>query len=106
MRASFLDDVSAAEASRGAGTPCGAIASRGETCGRSRVISHEMSRDYALEYPVDDPDEDDEEDDDEDFDEDDEDEDDEEGDGEEPETWQVSDLTPSAKGWSLLDFRD
>ena len=61
-----------------------------------------MSRDYVLEHPVDDPDDDD----DDDFDEDDDGEDDEDSDEEETETWQVSDLRPSAKGRSLLDFRD
>ena len=61
-----------------------------------------MSRRYVLEYPVDDPDEDD----DDDFDEDDEDGDDEDEDEEETETWQVAFRDVSAKGWSLLDFRD
>ena len=91
MRPSFLDDVSAAEAS-----PRGrSRSSRGAytyICAgrRARVISHEMSRHYVLEHPVDDPD--DEDDDDDDFDEDDE--DDEDADEEEVETWQVSDLRP------------
>ncbi len=70
LRPPFLDDVSATQA--GAGS-------------RARVVSYEMSLDYALEYPVDDPDEDDEDD----VDEDDEDEDDEDSDEEDVETWQV-----------------
>ena len=61
-----------------------------------------MSRRYVLEYPVDDPDEDD----DDDFDEDDEDGDDEDEEEEETETWQVAFGDVSAKGRSLLDFRD
>ena len=87
MRASFLDDLSAAEDSRGIGA-CG-IAGNRKTCCRTSDISHKMSLRYVLEYPVDDPDEDDDDDDD-DFDEDDEDGDDEDDDEEETETWQVS----------------
>ena len=87
LRPSFLDDVSAAEAGRGART-C-RCRSRSNARRRTGVISHEMSRHYSLEHPVDDPDE---ADDDDDFDEDDEGGDDEEGDEEEVETWQVSDL--------------
>ena len=80
MRPSFLDDLSATEASRRTvGSP--------ETRCRSGLISHKMSRNYRLEHPVDDPDDDDEDD----IDEDDEDGDDEDADEEEPETWQVSD---------------
>ena len=60
-----------------------------------------MSRKYVLEYPVDDPDEDDDDDLDED-----EDGEDDDADEEDPETWQVSVRDRSAKGWSLLDFRD
>lgn len=88
LRPSFLDDLSAAEARGrarcGASTPCRC----GTAGGRTRVISHEMSRSYVLEYPVDDPDPDE----DDDADEDEDDEDDEDGDDEEVETWQVSDL--------------
>ena len=88
MRPSFLDDVSAAEASRCAR----ARARRRRSCTKARrrtgVISHEMSRYYRLEHPVDDPDEDD---DDDDFDEDDDGDDDEDADEEDVETWQVSD---------------
>ena len=91
MRPSFLDDVSTAEARRGAGCPClvrctGGRPGGGNAACRARVIGHAVSRGYVLEYPVDDPDEDDE-----DFDEDDEgeDEDDEDEDEEEVETWQV-----------------
>ena len=65
-----------------------------------------MSRQYVLEHPVDDPDEGE----DGDFDDDDgdgeDDDDEEDGDDEEVETWQVSTLRPSAKGRTLLDFRD
>ena len=87
MRPSFLDDLSAAEARRGASAGRGTRTAAGR---RARVISHEMSRGYVLEYPVDDPDEED----DDDFDEDDEGEDDEDADEEEIETWQVSDGRP------------
>jgi cobalamin biosynthesis protein CobT len=100
MRPSFLDNVSAAKASGCAGRRC--ISGVVQTCGRTGTIGHTMSRDYVLEYPVDDPDEDD----DDDIDEDDEDDDDEDADEEETETWQVSRWDGSAKGWSLLDFRD
>ena len=88
MRASFLDDVSAAEGSRAAGAR--GISGHCKTCYRTCDISHKMSLRYVLEYPVDDPDEED----DDDFDEDDEDGDDEDADEEETETWQVSYLRP------------
>ena len=101
MRASFLDDVSAAEASR-----CTRACCRRRRTNRRRrtgVISHEMSRHYSLEHPVDDPDEDD---DDDDFDEDDDGDEDEDADEGDVETWQVSDSALSAKVRSLLDFGD
>ena len=83
LRASFLDDVSAAEAGRRGRTRRRRTKARRRTC----FISHEMSRNYSLEHPVDDPDEDD----DDDFDEDDDGDDDEDADEEEVETWQVAD---------------
>jgi hypothetical protein len=102
VRTAFLDDVSAAEAG-GAGGRQSAGCRSGSAAAYGARISHEMSRGYVLEYPVDDPDEDDEDDFDEEDDEGDEDEDEDE---EEIETWQVSGSDPSAKGCSLLDFRD
>jgi hypothetical protein len=88
MRTSFLDDVSAAEAGGRCGrTTCRCTcSSSGETCCRTGLISHEMSRSFGLEYPVDDPDDED----DDDFDGDEEDGDDEDDEEEEVETWQVS----------------
>ena len=87
MRPSFLDHVSAAEASRrGRSGSRGTLRHPTRTGRRTGVISHEMSRGYVLEYPVDDPDEDD----DDDVDEDDDSDDDEDEDDEEVETWQVS----------------
>lgn len=88
MRASFLDDLSAAEARRRTGT--GATHRSRYAGRRAGVISHTMSCDYILEYPVDDTDEDE----DDDIDEDDEGEDDEDDGEEEVETWQVSYLRP------------
>ena len=92
VRPSFLDDLSAAEAGRAARRAAAEPLPQRRARGRTRVISHEMSRGYVLEHPVDDPDDDD----DDDFDEDDDDEDDEDDDEdeEEPETWQVSDSRP------------
>jgi hypothetical protein len=103
LRPSFLDDVSAAQARRSTGgcRHTGGDA-RGNARRRTNNVSHQMSRRYELEHPVDDPDEDDEDDDSDE----DEDGDEEDGDEEETETWQVSVLRPSAKGRSLLDFRD
>ena len=107
MRPSFLVDLSAAEARRNAraGRRFSSRA-RARDGRQARFISHEMSRRYVLEHPVDLPDEDDDEEDEDDLDGDDDDEDDEDEDEEEVETWQVSDLHRSAKGRSLLDFRD
>ncbi len=87
LRPPFLDDVSATQAGcRTRSRRCSGRPGRRTGAGsRIRVVSHEMSLDYALEYPVDDPDEDDEDD----VDEDDEDEDDEDSDEEDVETWQV-----------------
>ncbi|MGH7486582.1 MAG: hypothetical protein ACRD2I_27260 [Vicinamibacterales bacterium] len=101
MRPSLLDDVSAAEAGHGTGG-AGHVTSDTETCHGTGTLSHKMSRHFVLEYPVDDPDDDE----DDDFDEDDEDDEDEGQDEDEPETWQVVNRRRSAKGWSLLDFRD
>jgi hypothetical protein len=91
VRPPFLDDVSAAEGRRAAGTRTGSrstgFASRGGR--QAGAIGHKMSRGYVLEHPVDHPDDED----DDDFDEDedgDENEDDEDADEEEVETWQVS----------------
>jgi hypothetical protein len=103
VRPPFLDDLSAAEGRRRAGTT-----SRGRSSsldsrrrGQAGAIGHEMSRRYILEHPVDDPDDED----DDDFDEDEdgnEDEDDEDDDEEEVETWQVSNCTvPLKAGLSL-----
>ena len=101
MRAPFLDDVSAAESRRRAGTTSSGRSSSldSRSRGQASVIGHEMSRRYILEHPVDDPDDED----DDDFDEDgDEDEDDEGDDEEEVETWQVSNCTvPLKAGLSL-----
>jgi hypothetical protein len=98
VRPPLLDDVSAAEGRRRAGTTSsggsGSLDSRGR--GQAGAIGHEMSRRYILEHPVDDPDDED----DDDFDEDedgDEDEDDEGDDEEEVETWQVSNCTVPLK---------
>ena len=64
-----------------------------------------MPRRYVLEHPVEDPDEDEGDDFDEDGGEDDDD-DEEDDDDEDVETWQVSKARHSAKGQTLLDFRD
>jgi len=100
VRPPFLDDVSAAEGRRRAGTSgSSSLDRRGR--GQAGAIGHEMSRRYILEHPVDDPDDED----DDDFDEDEdggEDEDDEDDDEEEVETWQVSNCTvPLKAGLSL-----
>jgi hypothetical protein len=101
VRPPFLDDISATEGRRRAGTTSSGGSSSLDSRGRGQasVIGHEMSRRYILEHPVDDPDDED----DDDFDEDgDEDEDDEDGDEEEVETWQVSNCTfPLKAGLSL-----
>ena len=88
LRASFLDDVSAAETRRRR-RPTSCSAARAGTR-RAQGISHELYRRYVLEHPVDDDDDDE----DDDFDEDDDGEDDEDEPEEDPETWQVSYLRP------------
>ena len=92
MRPAFLDDLSAAESRRRAGTASSGRSSGLDSRGRGQAgaIGHEMSRRYVLEYPVDDPDDED----DDDVDDEDEDDDDEDDDEEEIETWQVSRMRP------------
>jgi hypothetical protein len=95
MRPSFLDDLSATQAGRGARACARSTRPRGRQFHRAGVLSHQMSLEYALEYPVEDPDDDE----DDDFDEDeDEDGDEDEDDGDpEQETWQVSNRTVPLK---------